>query len=140
MLLPHGTAVGFCAPYIPNSKVPANTLINNPSQPSLEIFAPWRFSNLRSLPGEGTKHQFVSANADNTVFGVGPHACPGRFFASNEIKIVLAEFIKSYDLALGPNGEGDGINGYKRPPSVQSIVSNAPDFNAVVHIRNRSNA
>ena len=30
-------------------------------------------------------------------FGYGEHACPGRFFASNEIKIALAHLLLKYD-------------------------------------------
>ena len=33
---------------------------------------------------------------DNLVFGHGIHACPGRFFAVNETKLLLAELILNY--------------------------------------------
>jgi len=33
-------------------------------------------------------------------FGLGKDACPGRFFASNQIKIVLAHLIRNYNMAL----------------------------------------
>jgi len=31
------------------------------------------------------------------AFGYGEHACPGRFFASNEIKIALIHLLLKYD-------------------------------------------
>ena len=37
---------------------------------------------------------------DIQVFGLGKHACPGRFFASNEIKVLLCRIILDYDMKL----------------------------------------
>lgn len=34
------------------------------------------------------------------TFGHGRFACPGRFFASNESKVVLAELLLTYDIKL----------------------------------------
>jgi cytochrome P450 len=31
-------------------------------------------------------------------FGYGRHACPGRFFAANEIKMMVANFVLAYDM------------------------------------------
>ncbi len=36
-------------------------------------------------------------------FGFGRHACPGRFFAANEIKMIIANFVMDYDIKL-PDG------------------------------------
>jgi len=38
-------------------------------------------------------------------FGYGKHACPGRFFASYELKMVLAELLLNYEFGY-PNGKG----------------------------------
>lgn len=40
----------------------------------------------------------------NLNFGYGRHACPGRFFATNEIKMVLARLILEYDIKM-PDGQ-----------------------------------
>jgi cytochrome P450 len=37
-------------------------------------------------------------------FGHGQHACPGRFFASNEIKVALCHILLKYDLDLLDGG------------------------------------
>jgi len=36
-------------------------------------------------------------------FGYGRHACPGRFFAANEIKLILARLLLDYDMSM-PEG------------------------------------
>lgn len=46
------------------------------------------------------KHQFVSVNQGSLMFGYGRHACPGRFFAGNEIKLILVKMLAHYDLKL----------------------------------------
>lgn len=48
-----------------------------------------RFLRLREQPGEENRHQFVTTTATLLGFGHGQHACPGRFFASNEMKVLL---------------------------------------------------
>lgn len=50
-------------------------------------FDPCRFYN-RSQQGQEHKSQLVSATADHLEFGFGKHACPGRFSAAHEIKIM----------------------------------------------------
>lgn len=56
--------------------------------------------------GTGTDHarnQFVTTNEQNLAFGYGKHACPGRFFAANEIKMIVAKMVLDYDVKM-PNG------------------------------------
>lgn len=43
------------------------------------------------------RNQFVTSNEENLMFGLGRHACPGRFFAANEIKILLAKILLAFD-------------------------------------------
>ena len=64
-----------------------------------------RFVRLREQPGEENRHQFVTVTSDHMGFGLGQHACPGRFFASNEIKIALCFLLLRYDWRYLP-GEG----------------------------------
>jgi cytochrome P450 len=39
-------------------------------------------------------------------FGFGRHACPGRFFAANEIKLILSRILLDYDIKMP-----DGVQG-----------------------------
>jgi cytochrome P450 len=46
------------------------------------------------------KHQFVSLSLGSQMFGYGRHACPGRFFAGNEIKLILVKWLMRFDIKL----------------------------------------
>ncbi|KII83969.1 hypothetical protein PLICRDRAFT_46743 [Plicaturopsis crispa FD-325 SS-3] len=60
-------------------------------------FDPFRYSRMREQPGHEAKHQLVSVDENNLGFGLGNHACPGRFFAANELKVLLAFIICNYE-------------------------------------------
>ncbi|KAL9616953.1 MAG: hypothetical protein Q9160_008223 [Pyrenula sp. 1 TL-2023] len=59
---------------------------------------PYRFYNLRRQPTQEQKAQLVSATETHIAFGLGKHACPGRFFAAHELKIMLAHILLKYDI------------------------------------------
>ncbi|KIX08844.1 uncharacterized protein Z518_03501 [Rhinocladiella mackenziei CBS 650.93] len=63
-----------------------------------KTFDPWRMYRLRQQPGQENQHQWVMTTSTNLTFGHGKHACPGRFFAANEIKTLLALIIMNYDI------------------------------------------
>lgn len=75
-----------------------------------ELFDPYRFAQLRSgqakdLLGYDNKevYQFISVAKENLGFGYGKRACPGRFFAANEIKMICAQVLMNYDIKM-PDG------------------------------------
>ena len=86
--------------------------INNDEDvhPDHATFDAFRFSRVR----EDGKHsaastatsQFVSVNSSHLTFGLGRHACPGRFFAANEIKMILANALLRFDVK-----NVDGVEG-----------------------------
>lgn len=47
-----------------------------------------------------SRDQFVSTSASRISFGHGNAACPGRFFAANEIKMMLAHVLLRYNIQL----------------------------------------
>ena len=126
---------------LPLAKMDSSILSHLPPQlpqDSLETFSPWRFSDLRSLPGEENKHQFVTATMEETAFGCGKTVCPGRFFANNEIKSVLIELLNRYDFGLGPDGEGETEGGrFKRPKTYCVKGAMHPDPFAKIYFRDR---
>ncbi|KAH8673885.1 cytochrome P450 [Xylariales sp. PMI_506] len=87
------------------------SIVNDPelySQP--ESFNPRRFMDLRSGTGPDPmqyknkeQYQFVTVTKDFMAFGYGRHACPGRFFAANEIKLILVRLLLEYDIKM-PDG------------------------------------
>jgi cytochrome P450 len=73
--------------------------------PNPETYDPFRFYNLRSASTEAAgKHQFVATEPGIYGFGYGRHACPGRFFAANEIKMILANLLLKYDVEQQEKG------------------------------------
>lgn len=79
--------------------------------PDADKFDAHRFVDLRAakVPDpiqykSREQYQFVSVTKENMSFGFGAHACPGRFFAANEIKLILSRLILQYDMRL-PEGK-----------------------------------
>ncbi|KAH9043926.1 cytochrome P450 [Lactarius pseudohatsudake] len=65
-------------------------------------FDGFRFARLRES-SEGpvaSKHQAGVTSPAHLSFGHGRHACPGRFFAVTELKMILARIVTTYDLKL----------------------------------------
>ncbi|KAL1741423.1 cytochrome P450, partial [Schizophyllum fasciatum] len=62
------------------------------------VFDGFRYSRLREK--EPTKYRLVSTDYNYLQFGYGQHACPGRFFAANELKAMLAHVVLHYDVQL----------------------------------------
>ena len=67
-----------------------------------ETYDPRRFLRWREQPGFENRAQLVSTSPEHLAFGHGEHACPGRFFAANEIKIILCHILLQYDWKLVP--------------------------------------
>lgn len=65
--------------------------------PDANTYNGCRFYNKRQEPGHENKHQLVMTSKEHMGFGHGVHACPGRFFASNEIKVLLVHLLMKYD-------------------------------------------
>ncbi|RHZ85916.1 hypothetical protein Glove_58g47 [Diversispora epigaea] len=58
------------------------------------------------LPYYGLENKFLASRTDKNyfIFGSGRHACPGRFFAVNEIKIGMHKLILNYHIKT-PSGK-----------------------------------
>ncbi|OLN86218.1 Ent-kaurene oxidase 7 [Colletotrichum chlorophyti] len=120
-------------------EVPAAGL-NNDAEifPDAETFDALRFYKLREAKEHaesGTKAaevvmqaQFVSVGTTHLTFGYGKHACPGRFFAVNEIKMIMANILTNYEMKL-PEGVTE------RYENLSFGSSSVPDPNKTVMIR-----
>ncbi|KAK7911789.1 ent-kaurene oxidase [Apiospora marii] len=89
-----------------------------------------------SATGIGACHteEKTSVTIDDSfvTFGIGKHACPGRFFALNEIKILVAHMVLHYDIEHLKGG---------RAKMTPILWLNAPLFNRFnVRIRRRTPA
>lgn len=97
--------------------------------PNPETFDPYRFLKLRETPGHETSAQLVSPSPEHLGFGYGNHACPGRFFAANEVKIALAHILLKYDFKVAP--------GAAQPSVRRSGLGANADYMAKIAIRRR---
>lgn len=75
----------------------------------IEPFDAARWVRAREQPDEEKNWQLVSTSPEFMGFGHGKHACPGRYLASQELKVALCHLLLKYDLRFLP-GEG------RRPP------------------------
>ncbi|KAI0033118.1 cytochrome P450 [Vararia minispora EC-137] len=79
-----------------------------------EVFKPWRFAGAdaeaEAVRSESKRLPLVMTSSEALTFGIGRHACPGRFFAASEVKTMLAHVVLNYDIRFA-----DG-NGY--PPNM----------------------
>jgi cytochrome P450 monooxygenase-3 len=99
------------------------------TKPSPRIFDGFRYSNLRSIKGQESHHQAATTGPDYLTFNHGKHACPGRFFAICEIKMILIELLVEYDFRLE-----DGKPG---PKLVRVGTETRLDAKACLEIRRR---
>lgn len=89
-----------------------------------------RFFRMRHRSDEDmNRYQFTSLCDTNLNFGAGKHACPGRFFAGNEIKMILAYFLIHFEMKLK--------EGQDRPKSMLLMMTKSPDPNAEIMFRRR---
>lgn len=80
--------------------VSAHTNYDESIYPEPEKYDGYRFLKKRQEPGHEHRHQFVTTTRESYSFGHGIHACPGRFFAANESKILLIHLLLKYDWKL----------------------------------------
>jgi cytochrome P450 len=101
--------------YIPAGTMlalPVYTIGRDPELfPNPDVFNPYRFVNKRH-DGENDHLQFTSVTNGTMAFGSGKHACPGRFFAALEIKLLMIELLKRFDFRAVP-GEDGTVRRYK---------------------------
>ena len=90
--------------YLPSGShicMPVNAIQNDADvTPDPHVFDALRYYKYRQREGEGHRHQFATTEKNLLNFGHGKYACPGRFFASLEIKVILAPLIMNYDFEL----------------------------------------
>ena len=79
---------------------------------------------------DANRWQLTSIGDAHMNFGVGRHACPGRFFAAVEAKMILAHLLLRYDIRLK---EGEG-----RPKPMMFMMTKSPNQDAEILFRRRA--
>lgn len=92
-------------------------------------FDGFRYARLRQLPGNSNKYQWATTENTSLHFGHGTYGCPGRFLASNEIKMVFGHLVLGFDFKY-PSGS-------KRPVNLTADDNFYPDPDARLLMRRR---
>jgi len=119
--LPRGTVVGSTAYSIHHD----NHFYENAMK-----FDAFRFSRARegsSSVLDGKNQSIVTTSETFLSFGHGRHACPGRFFAASELKLLLAYVIMNYDVKPLPS----------RPPNANLAGTILPPMKATIEVKRR---
>ncbi|KAG5962100.1 hypothetical protein E4U56_003488 [Claviceps arundinis] len=124
--LPPGTRVA-----VPSHAMLQDTL-HVPGQFPPAKFDAFRYSALREESDAISKHNFSMTDSSNMAFGYGKYACPGRFYAANEIKLVLTNLLLRYDFKF--------CDGQGRPRNITIDSDMFPDPRARLCVRTRSPA
>ena len=125
--LPDGTKL----PRDAHISMAVNSIQNDPDvTPEPEVFDGLRYYKLRQQEGQSHLHQFSTTQDRILNFGHGTNSCPGRFFASLEIKTILVRLIMDYDFNL-PSSQG-------RPKNLRAHEFIFPNPDATLLIRQRA--
>lgn len=118
--------------------IPTDAMLNDPALlpaggADPDTFDAFRCSRVRedpSKPENAQRYQLATTKATSLPFGHGKHACPGRFFASSEDKLIMCHLLLMYDFRY-PEGQG-------RPQNWLFSENLAPDPDAKLMIRKRA--
>ncbi|OGM45786.1 hypothetical protein ABOM_005478 [Aspergillus bombycis] len=107
-----------------------NAIQNDPDvTPAPEVFDGFRYYKLRQREGEAHLHQFSTTQDRILNFGHGPNSCPGRFFASLEIKVILVRLLMDYEFKFKQGSE--------RPENLRAHEFIFPNPDAEILMRRR---
>ncbi|EED11992.1 cytochrome P450, putative [Talaromyces stipitatus ATCC 10500] len=88
-----------------------------------------RYYRLRQAPSQAHRHQFATTSESVLHFGHGQNSCPGRFMASNVIKMTLGKMMLEYDFKLDQ---------FKRPEGIHAFEYNFPNPEVHLLLRKRN--
>ena len=131
MVQDHQLNDGTILPQGAHVSVPASAIQNDPEvTPEPDVFNGDRYFKLRQKEGQTHLHQFATADQKNLNFGFGSYACPGRFYASLLIKLILVRLIMEFDFQLPAGKKG-------RPENLRAHEFIFPDPDGEILIRAR---
>jgi len=120
--LPHGSRA-----FVPGYALHRNEKLYD----GADEFRPFRFAEKRADRSAEfltrARQQWATTANDYLAFGHGKYACPGRFFAAAELKLLLAHIVMAYDFEMQPS----------RPPNVWYAISRVPPMKATIRVRRR---
>ncbi|KAH8093068.1 cytochrome P450 monooxygenase, partial [Cristinia sonorae] len=117
---PKGTVLSAAARYIHHSE-------ENYTHP--DIFDPLRFVRLARESSSVVGQNYSTPRLEYLPFGIGKHACPGRFFASLEMKMLMAHLVMTFDIQFE--------NGGPRAQDTWLGTTNIPNRTAKLYFKER---
>ncbi|EFQ36394.1 cytochrome P450 [Colletotrichum graminicola] len=102
--------------------------------PDAETFKPFRFYDRRKDARgtgdnlKGARQAWATTSADYLSFGAGLNSCPGRFFASGMLKVLMANILLKYEFEFKD----------KRPENLWFGTNHIPPLKEKIRIRRRS--
>ena len=113
--------------------VPSDAIASDPALVpggNPEVFDPFRYARMREKsPEDARKHLFAMTDSVHMGFGYGKYSCPGRFFAANEIKMLMGHLLLQFEWKY-PEGCG-------RPRNATVDENLYPDPSAKILMRRR---
>lgn len=85
-------------------------------------FRPFRFAERRGESVDTVRQAFSTTSNDYFAFGVGRHACPGRVFASVELRLMLACIVMNYDFEFASQRPKNTWFGIHRVPNMEATI------------------
>ncbi|KAG6050539.1 hypothetical protein E4U39_003815 [Claviceps sp. Clav50 group G5] len=113
--------------------VPKGSVIFTPNSPIFEDerfypnsknFDGFRFSRMRGDPKLKSSCDLTATNEQSMHFGTGRHACPGRFMASDEVKLAVIFILQNFDIAMenfGPRPKNHAFGKFMLPDMAAKI-------------------
>ncbi|KAH0592036.1 hypothetical protein MHUMG1_10247 [Metarhizium humberi] len=95
--------------------------------PDPQRFDGFRFSKMRHDPKLVSSCDLTSTNERSMHFGIGRHACPGRFMVSDEVKLAMVHLLQNFDFCVENFGP--------RPKNMPFGKFILPDMSAKVWLR-----
>jgi cytochrome P450 len=123
--------------HIPKGNIVAapgkNIATDETNYPDADTYKPFRFAEKPkdedAKDARRTRLATPTTTAEFLAFGHGKHACPGRFFAASELKLILGYMVMNYDIEMLD----------ERPPDIYAGVARLPPMAAKIRVRRRKN-
>lgn len=123
--------------HIPKGNIVAvpgkNIARDNDFYTDANTYKPFRFAERRKDEDveyvKRARQAAPTTNAEFLPFGHGKHACPGRFFAVGQLKLILGYMVMNYDIEMLD----------KRPSDIFIGVAKLPPLTSKIRIRRRDN-
>ncbi|KAK2605969.1 hypothetical protein QQS21_003595 [Conoideocrella luteorostrata] len=118
---------GITLPTSTHIAMPLVSLMHDPANVPGDplAFDPFRFGDRSDETSRRVSKSFTQTDKTDLNFGYGKHACPGKYFANTEIKLILSNLLLEYDFKY-PDGktrpENTSVDEFLFPDPTTSLL------------------